>query len=542
MSTPSNQHVNTLETIISNQAAMIAALEQRILTIESRPLPETHTQLIETAVNTALAQFTSRIESSIAQQTQLMSQLIQCMQERKGGSAPIFTPPPVAQAVASEASTIMTPSIASHIVPPHWISESLIFKALQTWCTSPYIPVPLVTQHSSFTASSVAAMHRMLRSHNSSDVLGVVFAGDRHWQPVIFKTSTRSVTLYDVPGQLQHLTPEALAAVLPGWRIIIESLDEYLDGECGVVAVEVLVSTCQKCAWSQLTAHVIQQRRMSMEQLHSIDTKAFTTQYIGGSWIQSSTTSTVNSTLPLLQHVGRHHADDPMASVPPNPTASNPLMHSNHAHDDMHHGITTIGSMQGTDIRMATFNINALHEDKLPFLAWLFVKCELDILCLQDTRIPRDKWRSMKNIAAELFPTNTLFLHASPAPSTNTPISYIGGVAIIVSSRCCTGPSFRGDPLECGAICGYSCNTTLGRILIISTYFPMRSPDLHGSLWYKIAQALPRTTSLTPLQHLLATADAWSALEEASAGTFLLGALNASIGANTSGGCHNIQA
>ena len=37
------------------------------------------------------------------------------------------------------------------------------------------------------------------------------------------------------------------------------------------------------------------------------------------------------------------------------------------------------------------------------------------------------------------------------------------------------------------------------------------------------------------------TADKWATLEEASAGTFLLGDLNASIGPNASGGCHNIQ-
>ncbi len=541
-STPSHQHVSTLEAIIAKQAAMIASLEQRILQIESKSLPETQAQLIQTAVTTAVAQFTSRIESSIAQQTQLISQLVQSMQDRKGGASTISTHPPQLDPLVPVAQAIMASSVASPNIAPHWIPESLLFKALQTWCPSPYIPAPLITSDGSFTASSVAAIHEMLHSHHNSDVMGVVFAGNRHWQPVVFKPASRQVTLYDVPCQLQYTTQQALASALPTWHITIESLHEYSDGDCGVVAVEVLLSVAQKCDWKTITAQNLQNRRTSMEQLQHHCHDAIPAQYIGGSWIHSSASTTPISTLPPSHHGGHVGSDDSVAPTPSIPTENNHSLHSHSAYDDMNHNTTCIGTMEGTDIRMATFNINALHEDKLPFLAWLFITCKLDILCIQDTRISRDRWKGIKNIAAEMFPANTLFLHASPASSVNNTTSPIGGVAIIVSARCCTGPSFRGDPLECGSICSYSFNTTLGRILIICTYFPMRSPELQGSLWYKLAQSLHGTTALNPLQHLMLTADTWSALEEASAGTFLLGDLNASIGLNTTGGCHNIQA
>ena len=208
----------------------------------------------------------------------------------------------------------------------------------------------------------------------------------------------------------------------------------------------------------------------------------------------------------------------------------------------LHQSQSCIGTLDGADIRMATLNVNGLKDEKLPFLAWLFINCKLDILAIQDTRVAHQDWRFTQEIAMSMFPVDTQFFHSPPMPSATSRSSLVGGVGIIVSQRCCSSPNFRKDPLNCGAICAYSFASTLGKLLVISSYFPNRSPGMDGSLWHKITQCLPPTSPLNPLQHLMSTADAWSSLAEASAGTFLLGDLNASLGPNAHGGCHNIQA
>ena len=378
---------------------------------------------------------------------------------------------------------------------------------------TPIIPEPLVIGHQPLSHDENAAMRSLLQSvpsHNSTQTLGVIFVGNRHWQPIVISPHNQSISIWDVPGPFQSLSRVALMTAMPDWTIVAETLPPYPDGDCGVVAIEVLLAASQGRDWSKLTSHDLQHRRALIAQSHRVMTHRF----IGGS---SQPTDDFND-----------NTTDWTSAVD--------------TLNDLHHSHTVIGTLEGADIRMASLNINGLADPKLPFLAWLFTKFKLDFLALQDTRIAHANWDYTKNAAAEIFPVNTLFLHSPPmALETAGPTSLIGGVAIFVSERCCKSPNFRHDPLKCGAICGYSFATSLGRLLVISTYFPNKATTLPGSLWSKISSVMPNNTQHTPLQFLMETADEWSALEEASAETFLLGDLNASIGPNAHGGCHNIQ-
>ena len=528
-----NAHTAALEAIIAQQTTIIAqqstileAIEQRLRTLEAQSNHANQIQLIDAAVSSAVTQIATRFEATI-------TQLFNSLNERKGGS---HTPPQNGELVRA---TPLSSCSEQHLVSRNnWISESQLLTALSTWCPStPIISIPLITQSTSFSPESLTALQTAINLNSNKDVIGVIFAGGRHWQAMVISPTSSSVTFWDVQGPLQRLSQRALMTALPGWNTISETLPQYDDGDCGVIAVEVLLAMSQQHVCSHITANALQHRRSEMANLsHASHPTSF--QHVGGSYLAPSNVPHISQSLPI----DAHHHDPPTQDSQSMASDLNPWRNAVQLQDLLHQGHACIGTLDGADIRMASYNINSLHDDKLPFLAWMFIKYKLDILAVQDTRIAHHQWRFTKESAAPLFPDNTLFMHSPPMPCGTGPTSHIGGVAVIVSARCCSSPNFRTDPLKCGAICGYSFATQLGRLLIISAYFPNKSPGLQGSLWHKISQALPRPTSQTPLQHLMATADAWSSLEEAHAGTFLLGDLNASIGVNASGGCHNIQA
>ena len=265
--------------------------------------------------------------------------------------------------------------------------------------------------------------------------------------------------------------------------------------------------------------------------MKSLPTPPTTSYRAGGSSTTSTNYTSISSPYP------------PLNAQPPEDLAYSRLstwQHPIQMQDQLHLNHPIIGGIEGTDLRLACLNINSLTDAKVHFLAWMFTAFKLDVLTLQDTRIPAGSWHSFKESVIPLFQSDTLFLHSPPATSTDFQ-SRVGGIALIISARCRTSSNYRGDPLQCGSICSYCFATQLGRLLIIATYFPNKpTSNQPGSLWQKIASALPTNSNHTPLTHLMDTANIWSSSAEASAGTFLLGDLNSSLGHST-GGCHNIS-
>ncbi len=506
---PPTQHLPTasqqssLETLIAQQTRIISTLQERIELLEARCQQTTLPAATETAIANAFSQLTTQFESAMAQQTQSLTALIKALLDKLGGSV-VPTP-----------NTLM----ATTTPTPRWISESQIVAALQTQSlpTSIILPSSLSIKTNSVTcASDISIIQSTIGSTLSSTAaltLGVIHVNHSHWQPMVISPYNLSLTVWDMPGPLLSLSSQALQFALPEWTIHTEALTPYPDGDCGVVAVELLLTISHGRNWKHLDYTNLHKQRLYLENL-PIDRKCHLQPKLGGSALQSTQ----------------------LAPDAANPTswdkavALQELLYQSHS---------VIGTLDNSDIKMASLNINGLSDAKLPFLAWLFTKFNIDILALQDTRIAQSNWHYTAEAAKEIFPSNTMFFHSPPISSHGPSTHLVGGVALFISARCCKSPNFRGDPLKCGAICGYSFATTLGRLMVISTYFPHKSTDKQGSLWCKMSIFLPST--LTPLQHLMDIADKWSTLDEAHAGTFLLGDLNASLGTSTHGGCHNIR-
>ena len=587
--------LTSLQHIIEQQNNIISRLDQqqtlfdhRLAALEVQPT-HNHSDMAAT-IATAIA---TAMENSLAQQLQLFTSFIATLHERlpsppqppprTGGS--IYTPnnniqhstflpslpllPPSDLTGPARSATLPAPTPST---PHYWMSEHDLLAVLQSQSAAPIIPVPLDVPDSTLTKPSHAALQAMLLSPatTSSLVLGVVFAGNQHWQPLVLQPTKKVAIIWDIAGPLCQNSSIAISSALPDWSLTIHHIPTYPDGACGPVALNILMAVASGRPENEIKSPVL---TFPIAITHGtpplIPTQYGHQRYGGSTYINHS-----HVNLPTTSPSTSHPEFSPTFEYPsspaspshtaiPSPTSTNispdispmpttdttssppnPWDDSVAMQDQLLQSQSCIGSLQHSDIRMASININSLTDDKLPFLAWMFIKFNLDILAIQDTRILHDNWRFTREAASPIFPPNTLFLHSPPLPhgNSNAPI---GGVAIIISQRCCAQPNFHPDPLRCGAICGYSFATLLGRMLIISAYFPNKSPDLQGSLWSKIQSSLPTPTPPdnppTPLQHLMATADAWSSLPEAAAGTFLLGDLNASIGTRTIGGCHNIQ-
>ncbi len=571
-----NDYVTDLQTIIRQQTTIINSLEQRINALETQLQPSNQLNLIETAVTTAVNAIVNRFEDSIQRQNNLFMQLMDKMLDRKGGALPpSFTPTNI-----DVTKTATIKSILSHHVynpssissqqsiqvskcnvetstnlftesvsdTSHWLSESTIFSVIQSKCTSPCIPSALIVESDSLSNASLQILKNEISNISStspSHLLGIVFVGNRHWQPIVIYPQLKTITLWDVKSSLQLNSQHALHCALPNWSIVIETLPAYTDGDCGIVAIDILLAISHQLDWKSIDFTQLHLRRVQLQLPTQPTCNGHSHQMLGGSISNTHTTTPTSSILSCTLPSQNLPTQNPNVI----PSTCDPILHPTahpiRYHDNFHNGHSIIGTLEGTDIRMATLNINSLHDDKIPFLAWLFIKYKLDILAIQDTRISRQQWFHTQQYASSLFPSNTMFLHSPPLLSENTTQRLIGGVALCISARCCNRPNFRTDPLQCGAICGYSFATPLGRLMIINTYFPNKPVNNTsagpGSLWAKIVSRMPNSNSCTPIQYLQSIADKWSALEEASAGTFLMGDLNSSVIPNGRGGCHNIQ-
>ena len=550
-------------------------MEQRLQALEAHSTPNNTAQLIESAITAAVSQIGARLEIILTQQTQLSTQLLNNLNDRRGGSVMAIHQPEAQRSHTQDRSLnplmLPIPCLSTPSSPPptppssfpsthhNWLSTSQIYATLQARSNSPLLPMPLVIESNVMSKSTLTMLQEVLVKPNiagSDHVLGVIFAGNRHWQPIVISPTTCSITLWDVSGPLQLSSTTALTHALPGWLVAANTIPPYPDGDCGVATVEILLAASRGQSWANIPFANLNNHRATIECSPISSTISITHQHIGGSVTSTSmhspiqvTTSSPSAPTPSIHSptstLSRsHHTSTATTSSNPAtnpPTRTQQWTNAVARQDEYYQSHSYTGTLDGSDIRMATININGLSDAKLPFLAWLFIKFELDFLAIQDTRIAQSNWHNTKTAATHIFPPNTMFLHSPPKMVGTGPTSLIGGVAIMVSSRCCSSPNYRSDPLKCGAICAFSFATTLGRLLIISTYFPNRAPDLNGSLWTKIAQSMPPSATSTPLQHLMAVADQWSTLEEAQAGTFLLGDLNASIGSTTTGGCHNIN-
>ena len=177
----------------------------------------------------------------------------------------------------------------------------------------------------------------------------------------------KSVTVWDVPGPLHSLSRDTLMTALPHWSVVMETLPPYSDGDCGIVAIEILLGVSKGHDWRRLDFTDLPQRRENISKLsHNVRTVT-TQQYVGGSALPSSQSPPLSSLTPSIPASQPTAQSADIASQTPN--THEPWTNAVAMQDSFYRGHSIIGTLEGGDIRMATLNINGLIDDKLPFLA-----------------------------------------------------------------------------------------------------------------------------------------------------------------------------
>ena len=159
------------------------------------------------------------------------------------------------------------------------------------------------------------------------------------------------------------------------------------------------------------------------------------------------------------------------------------------------------------DLKVATLNVNNLSIHQLGGVLWWMGRHEVDVMCLQDTRVRQRDAKLYKQWVREaLGPQAKCFVHGGVHGEGQMAI---GGQMIIVGqlwgTKC---HDHQSDPSEVGVVSSITIKLMTGHLRLISTYWPVKTSgaaaDLPGRLWNQVSSYLRNTrkSTDTPLEYI----------------------------------------
>ena len=156
-------------------------------------------------------------------------------------------------------------------------------------------------------------------------------------------------------------------------------------------------------------------------------------------------------------------------------------------------------------IRIASLNIDGLGQHKLPLLLLYMEHKQIDILCLQDTRLNEKESRLIAHLVRLRYEHINIQVRFSEIRTdTNSAHNKVGGQMIIIIGRWASRvTNFYSDFTGMGVVSGLTVQAHEHKILIVSTYWPPRSKSSDNSqLWTKIEKhLLQHQIALSPLDY-----------------------------------------
>lgn len=139
--------------------------------------------------------------------------------------------------------------------------------------------------------------------------------------------------------------------------------------------------------------------------------------------------------------------------------------------DILYHDIPIRRSPHG--LRLCTLNINTLNDVKTIHLVHLFHRLQLDVLCLQDTRLTTYQLRFIERLWKTFLPGSIFGASCIPVYHDHAPYQTSGGVLTIIHTRLAPAlRPFRDDSSRLGVIHSCTLESTTGPIQIINCYWP----------------------------------------------------------------------
>ncbi len=132
-------------------------------------------------------------------------------------------------------------------------------------------------------------------------------------------------------------------------------------------------------------------------------------------------------------------------------------------------------------LRVCTYNVNGLKDEKLGHLSWLLHRLPLDFLAIIDSRHSHAQAKVLHSSLSSLAPG---FLSLS-SPAVSDVRRNTGGVVVIISPRMRQAHrQLWHDPSGLGLVMGCVFASSAGLLLVMATYWPIHAEfEAAGSLW-----------------------------------------------------------
>jgi exonuclease III len=250
-----------------------------------------------------------------------------------------------------------------------------------------------------------------------------------------------------------------------------------------------------------------------------------------------------------ISNEGSIQSMENLASVPIDPTAIFALQEQLFTSESYTDNILETGVTMKAHIRSASLNINGLTQQKLPIILTYIKKKKIDVLTLQDTRLDERDSQLIATLIRKHYQYCNVQTRIAPVPSAIKRADRVGGQLVIVAGKWASRVTgFTRDFTNMGLLTGITLQAHSHKILILSTYFPIRPVEQcdNSQLWNKVVKHLREHENyLDPLEFIQYSVqekikDHIKKSDDNIA--ILQGDLNSTWGTTAVGGCHkNIE-
>ena len=196
-------------------------------------------------------------------------------------------------------------------------------------------------------------------------------------------------------------------------------------------------------------------------------------------------------------------------------------------------------------IRIATMNINGLSKHKLPVLLTYIEKKNIDVLCLQDTRLDEKDSKFISTLIKRHYNGTNIQVRIAPVPTAVKRADRVGGQLVIVYGKWAQRvTNFYKDHTHMGLLTGTTLQAHQHKILILSTYWPIKPAEQNNNsqLWNKVLRYLrelgDHSSPIDYIKHTIQERLRSHINGSPNNVAMLMGDINSTWGTTATGGCH----